>query len=91
MAARLAQAGNFTVGVRPEFLAPCPAGTAGALRVAVRRVQDVGTYALLTVDLGGKSLHARMDADTAPRSGDNVWLPLLNPHTCFYRDEELIR
>jgi glycerol transport system ATP-binding protein len=26
----------------------------------------------------------------APQRGDNVWLQVLGPHACFYRDEELV-
>jgi glycerol transport system ATP-binding protein len=26
----------------------------------------------------------------APQPGETVWLQLLGPHTCFYKDEELI-
>ncbi|MCD0504382.1 ABC transporter ATP-binding protein [Bordetella petrii] len=88
VAQRLAEAGPVRLGVRPEYLQPCPAGTPGAAPARVSRVQDLGTYLLLTAEFEGQALRARARPGTAAVVGDTVWLPLLNPHTCFYRDQE---
>lgn len=88
MASVLAEAGTVQLGVRPEYLHPCEAGTPGAVPAQVSRVQDLGTYLLLTCDVEGRVLRARADVGREIAVGNTVWLPLLNPHTCFYRNEE---
>ncbi|AMG89219.1 ABC transporter ATP-binding protein [Bordetella bronchiseptica] len=88
----LAQGGPVKLGVRPEYLRLVAPHTPGALPVRVARVQDVGTYALLGAEFESNALRARLPLDAAlPGAGDTVWLAVLNRHTCFYRDEELIR
>ena len=63
----------------------------GALPAEVQRVQDIGTHLTLTAQVGGQLLKARLAPDTtAPAAGSTVWLQVLNPHTCFYLDEELV-
>ena len=83
--------GEFKLGLRPEYLNVVAAHSAGALAARVSRVQDVGTHVLLSADVNGHSLKARLPADVAlPQVGDAVWLQLLNQHSCFYKDEVLI-
>ncbi|ANN67529.1 ABC transporter ATP-binding protein [Bordetella bronchialis] len=91
-AAALAAAGTFTLGIRPEFASLCAPRTPGALPVAVTRIQDVGTYLLLTGNFEGHPVRARLPLDSdAAAAGTTAWLSVLNAHSCFYRDEELIR
>ncbi|CAM3552266.1 ABC transporter ATP-binding protein [Paracidovorax anthurii] len=83
--------GALQVGVRPEHLAVAPRGAAGALPCVVDKVQDIGTYQLLTARLGEQPLKARVSPEQAlPAAGGTVWLQVLGPHTCFYRNEELL-
>lgn len=96
--------GPFTLGIRPEYLRLVPPGTRGALPVQVERVQDVGTYALVTglvpdldqvPDGAGGSLPPRLRARVAPDSalpavGDIALFQVLNRHSCCYRDERLV-
>jgi glycerol transport system ATP-binding protein len=92
LSASLAAAGEFTLGVRPEFVRLCAPDSAGALPVSVTRVQDIGTYLLVTGVCDGHGIKARLPLDArvgAP--GAAIWLSVLNAHSCFYRDEELIR
>jgi len=92
LAHRLAEGGAFTLGVRPEFVGLAQAEAMGALPVSVARLQDVGTYLLLTGAFEGHAIKARLPLDAgAPPVGATAWLSVLNAHTCFYRDEELIR
>jgi glycerol transport system ATP-binding protein len=83
--------GDYKLGVRPEYVALAAPGNAGALPVTVAQVQDVGTHVLLTADVAGHPLKARLDPDrVAPARGETVWLQLVGEHTCYYRDEELV-
>jgi glycerol transport system ATP-binding protein len=90
--AALSAAGEFKLGVRPEYVTVTAADAPGALPAVVSMVQDVGTYWLVTAKAGDAVLRARLapDADP-PKVGDTAWLGVLGTHTCFYnRNEELI-
>jgi len=90
-AQRLAAAGEFTLGIRPEFVRLARAGAPDGLPVTVTRLQDVGTYLLLTGVFEGHAVKARLPPDAeAPPPGATAWLSVLGAHACFYRDEELI-
>jgi glycerol transport system ATP-binding protein len=83
--------GDFTLGVRPEYVTIAAPGDPGALPVEVSLTQDIGTYTLVTARHGDAVLRARLSPDlAAPKAGDHVWMSVVGPHTCFYKDEELI-
>ena len=83
--------GALKVGVRPEYLGLAAAEAVGALPAVLDKVQDVGTYALLTARVGEHVVKARLGVhQPLPSPGDTVWLQVLGPHTCYYRDEELL-
>jgi glycerol transport system ATP-binding protein len=83
--------GEVKLGVRPEYLVPVAAQTAGALPMTVSLVQDVGTHVMLSATLAGHTLKARLSPDAAAWGpGDAVWLKVMGEHTCFYKDEEIV-
>jgi glycerol transport system ATP-binding protein len=83
--------GALRVGIRPEYLALAPHGAAATLPATVQKVQDIGTYFLVTLDAGGQALKARLAPDAAlPAVGDAVGVQVLGEHTCFYKNEELV-
>ena len=45
--------GPLKLGIRPEYLALAPAGAAATLPATVQKVQDIGTYFLVTLDAAG--------------------------------------
>jgi glycerol transport system ATP-binding protein len=85
-------AGSIKLGVRPEYVALVAPDTAGALPMTVAKVQDVGTHIMLTASLGSLTLKARLSPDTAQLApGHTVWLQVMSEHTCFYKNEEIVR
>ncbi|NKI96233.1 ABC transporter ATP-binding protein [Rhizobacter sp. SG703] len=91
--------GSFALGVRPEYVTLAAPEAAGAVPATVTQAQDIGTYWLLGARLGAGSgadggeqtIRARLSPDQRiPRAGDTVWLSLVGPHTCYYRDDVLI-
>ncbi|WP_395139361.1 ABC transporter ATP-binding protein [Schlegelella aquatica] len=91
----LADAGEVTLGVRPEYVRPTAAQAPGAVPVRVLRAQDIGTSWLLTGRAGegegAPLLKARVSAEQAPPQEQGLaWWSVLGPHTCFYKNEELI-
>ena len=96
-AATLAPLGNdpFTLGVRPEYVTLADACEAGAVPATVTQAQDIGTYWLVSATVGSEAnqviVRARIGPDRRiPAVGDAVWLAIVGPHTCYYRNEELI-
>jgi glycerol transport system ATP-binding protein len=86
--------GPLTLGVRPEYVTLAAAGTEGALPAVVTQAQDIGTYWLLTAQVGGADpgvVRVRLSPHQAiPQAGDPVWLAVMGPRTCFYKDQELV-
>jgi glycerol transport system ATP-binding protein len=85
--------GSLKLGIRPEYLNVVPAHTPGALPAQVVQLQDIGTYALLTAQIDGVAVKARLavGAFSQPfEPGSTVWLQVQCAHTCFYADEALV-
>ncbi len=83
--------GALKLGVRPEYVELVPAGTAGSLPVTVSRIQDVGTHVMLSADIAGQTLKARLPSGAAQMScGDAVHLKVMGEHACFYLNEEIV-
>ena len=90
-APRTLPAGSLKIGVRPEYLALAGVQQSGALPCTVAQVQDIGTYLMLTAQVGEHTLKARFSPEMRlPSKGDTVWLQVLGEHTCFYQNEELL-
>jgi len=90
-AGRVLPSGALKLGVRPEYLTLSPTDTGHTLPATVTQVQDIGTYVLVTAQLGEHTLKARLSAEQArPSAGDTTWLQVMSSHTCFYKDEELV-
>jgi glycerol transport system ATP-binding protein len=83
--------GALKIGIRPEYLRLSNAGAAGAVPAVVKQVQDVGTHAMLSAQVDGSVIKVRLHSDEQPPAvGDTVWLRVLDAHTCYYKDEELV-
>ena len=90
-ASALQQAGDVTLGVRPEYVQAASSGDSTAVPVQVTQAQDVGTHWLISGRLGETMLKVRLGPEAnAPRVGDTMWLSVVGPHTCYYKNEELI-
>jgi glycerol transport system ATP-binding protein len=87
----LSSVGEFTLGVRPEYVSLAERGRPDALPAKVQKSQDIGTYQLVTATSGDAVIRARLSPEAkTPAVGEDVWLHVLGTHTCFYKDEELI-
>jgi glycerol transport system ATP-binding protein len=86
-----APAGAVTMGVRPEYVTLARAGEAGALAAQVLQLQDVGTYWLVTAQVGDHLVRLRLAPEAqAPQAGAAVHLGLRGPRTCFYAADETL-
>lgn len=83
--------GSLTLGIRPEYVSVVPAGSEHSLEFVVERVQDIGTYFVVTCQREGYSLKVRMaPQQVIPSIHQHVGLRLITERTCFYKNEELI-
>jgi glycerol transport system ATP-binding protein len=87
--------GPLTLGVRPEYVTLAAAQSEGAVLGTVTRAQDIGTYWLVTAQVGddsGEVVRARLSSHgPVPREGETAWLSLVGPRTCFYgADQHLV-
>jgi glycerol transport system ATP-binding protein len=85
----------FTLGVRPEYVTLAGAGAPGAVPATVTQAQDIGTYWLISATVGSgasaASVRARIGRDQPiPSVGAPVWLAIVGPHTCYYRNDTMI-
>jgi glycerol transport system ATP-binding protein len=84
--------GALTLGIRPEYVSIARADDANAVPAQVAHLQDVGTYHMLTARYGEHAIKARLsNASAVPVRGETVWLKVIDQHTCFYKNEELVR
>jgi len=95
--AQLQSFGDFVIGVRPEYVELASVNQADAMPAQIVRVQDVGTHWVITASLetggvnGSTIVRARLSAETAMLSaGDTAWLRIINSHTRFYKNEEMV-
>ena len=83
--------GELKLGIRPEYVVLVSPETVGALPMTVSMIQDVGTHVMLSATINGHTLKARLSSDAAQLSpGDTVWMKVMNEHTCFYKNEEIV-
>lgn len=88
---RTLPAGEIKLGIRPEYVTLAPAHATGALEMKVSQIQDVGTHVMLSATFAGQTLKARLSSDAAQLApGDAVWLKVMDEHTCFYKNEEIV-
>jgi glycerol transport system ATP-binding protein len=83
--------GEFKLGVRPEYVVQTDADNSGALPFTVTLIQDIGTHLMLTARINALTIKARLHAAALiPAQGEQVWLQVMGPHTCFYSNDELV-
>jgi len=86
--------GPLTLGVRPEYVTLAPAEADGAVRATVTKAQDIGTYWLVTAQIGDDAasvIRARLSSHgPVPKAGEAVWLRIVGPRTCFYGADQTL-
>jgi glycerol transport system ATP-binding protein len=83
--------GDLKLGIRPEYLGLAKPQDAQALPMRVTQVQDVGTHFIVTAQHEGQQVKARVaPGQRVPEPGALIGFEVLNVHTCFYQNEELV-
>ena len=83
--------GPLKLGIRPEYVAVSAQAVPGSVSASVTKLQDIGTHLMLTASVDGHTVKARLGPETTGLvEGAQVWLQIVGPHTCFYKNEELL-
>ncbi|MNW00727.1 TOBE domain protein [compost metagenome] len=77
------------VGIRPEFIQVREAPFDDALTARVVDVEDLGTYRILTLDLGGAPLKVRLGEDRAVPQ-EHAWISFPAQWLMLYADDVLL-
>lgn len=81
-----ASSSNIKLGIRPEFIEVHTDPVEGGMSAQVDHAQDLGTYSIVYLTLGGTSLKARIEEDQVTPTG-KVWLRFADERLGLYVDE----
>ena len=81
--------GRLQLGIRPEFVQLWDSPFEGAYPARVLDVEDLGTYRIVTLELGGVALKARLGEDR-PLPVDKAWVSLPAQWLMLYVDDVLL-
>jgi glycerol transport system ATP-binding protein len=80
---------RLQIGIRPEFVQVSEEPGAGAMQAEAVRVEDLGTYKILTLRLQGHLIKARLPEDQAvPKR--KAWVGLPAQWLMLYADDKLV-
>ncbi|MCW4151176.1 ABC transporter ATP-binding protein [Halomonas sp. 18H] len=77
---------NIRLGIRPDFIEVHGEPVEGAMEARVEHAQDLGTYSIVYLSLGGVSLKARIDEDEATPV-ETAWIRFPDERLGLYVDE----
>ncbi len=90
----------LVLGIRPEYVRLAADGDAGTVEAVTERIQDLGTSMLITARVGSTSIKLRtpvqsdlqtsLAASGAAAIGRPLKLSVINSHSRFYRNQDLI-
>ncbi|RYC10935.1 ABC transporter ATP-binding protein [Ciceribacter ferrooxidans] len=81
---------EVVVGIRPELVTLADTPQAGTLPATVTDVQDMGCYAIVSVDLGNGTIVKLRTPDRVPAVGAPTHLVFERDKVRFYRDNWLV-
>ena len=82
--------GRLELGIRPMYLEVHWAPGDGRVRARVKGLEDLGSYRIVSLDLAGQILKARLTEDRG-LAGDEVWLGFPQEWTRLFADGRLIK
>ena len=81
--------GKMEIGIRPMYLEVHAGSIEDGIPAAVKSVEDQGSFKILTVNMGGHTLRARLPEDQTVPSGE-AWLRFPKQWTKLFADEKLV-
>ncbi len=80
---------RLQIGIRPEFVQISAESAAGGMPAEVERMEDLGTYKILTLRLEGHVIKARLPEDQAVPRGQ-AWVGFPAQWLMLYADDRLV-
>lgn len=77
-------AGQVTIGIRPNALIPATDGKPSILEGIVKFVEPLGAETLVYVDIGGTNVTATVPGRTPPKVGQQIQLTTPTEEICFF-------
>jgi glycerol transport system ATP-binding protein len=81
--------GKIEIGIRPMFLEVHAESVENGIPAKVKSVEDQGSFKILTADMAGHTLRARLPEDQAVPSNE-AWLRFPKKWTKLFADERLV-
>ena len=91
---------DLVLGIRPEYITIAAEGDAGTVEAQIERIQDLGTSILITARVGSAGVKVRAPVQTdlqaslatagSVAAGRSLRLSVINSHSRFYRNQDLI-
>jgi glycerol transport system ATP-binding protein len=81
--------GNMEIGIRPMHLEVHPKSVKGSLPAQVKMIEDQGSFKILTVNMAGHTLRARLPEDQTMPSSE-AWLRFPKRWTKLFADGRLV-
>ncbi|MBL4670840.1 MAG: TOBE domain-containing protein [Arenicella sp.] len=78
------------LGIRPEFVCLHEKPEPAALDALVTNIEDLGSYKIVTVELAGETIKARIEEDDWVPA-DRVYMSFPLPWLKLYADEYLVK
>ena len=80
---------NLTLGIRPEFVEVCDSPIAGSHATTLLDVENLGSYKILTLQLGQQTVRARID-EHEPIPNEQSYVCFQKEWIRLYADDRLI-
>ncbi|MBW0146607.1 ABC transporter ATP-binding protein [Marinobacter arenosus] len=88
---QLLKSSNVKIGIRPEFIQVSGVASDDTYESDVLDVEDLGTYKIVTVQLGGERLKVRQNEEFQAEVGDRIHLSFPKQWLKLYVDEFLVQ
>ena len=81
--------GELAIGIRPEFLTYSATPSPTAISAEIQRIEDLGNFKIVTAQLGGQIVKAKVNEDTQVATGQG-WLTFTPLRTRLYLDGKAV-
>lgn len=81
--------GELVIGIRPEFLRYSATPQPAAIPATIQRVEDLGNFKIVTAQVNGQAVKAKVDEDTPVATGAG-WLLFPPLHTRLYANGKAV-
>ena len=82
---------NVKIGIRPEFIEISPIPSDDTYEAEVLDVEDLGTYKIVTVQLGDQEMKVRQNEEFSANIGSRIHLSFPKQWLMLYVDEFLVQ